>query len=359
MKNKKIKIVFFLPNLHGGGAERVTINIIRQLDKSRYDISLVLVKKTGEYIDLIPEYVKVYDLKVSKTIFSILKLHKLLIEIKPDIVFSSLFRSNIALYLSLIGLINKPKIILRSPNSPKLLLENNELNMMMKFLLEKAYNSATLVIAQTPEMKDEIVQFHGIARDKIKTYINPLDTELIENKVKNISNPFEKDYINVVAAGRLSKQKGFDTLIKAFKKVVEENNKFRLHIIGNDSGERENLIKLAEKLKISKYISFLGFQDNPYKYFYFSDLYVLSSIWEGLPNTVLENLYLNKPVVATKCIPFMKELIRDGDTGFLVDVGDVDDLAEKILKFPNLEMRLGNKEKILTDFNDIFLDVYK
>ena len=89
--NNKIKIIFFLPNLNGGGAERVTINIIRQLDIEIFDIYLILVDKVGVYIDLIPEYITVHDLHVNKTIFSIFKLRNIIKNIEPDILFSTLF----------------------------------------------------------------------------------------------------------------------------------------------------------------------------------------------------------------------------------------------------------------------------
>jgi len=340
-------IMFFLPNLNGGGAERVIVNIIRQLDTKAFDISLVLVDDTGVYKPLIPKYVSVYSLGTKKTIFSPYSLWRTIKKIQPDIVFSTLFRTNIALYIALLGIKKKPFVILRSPNSPKLLLEKQELNQTMMFFLEKAYASADVVLAQTPEMKEEIVLYHNVSKTKVEVLLNPIDIQMIEKKTVDSINPFESEKINVVAAGRLTKQKGFDILITAFKQVVKENSHFVLHIIGKDDGEEENLRRMVYNYNLESNVNFLGFQDNPYKFFFFSDLYVLSSLWEGLPNTVLENLYLRKPIIATRCIPFMDTLIEDKKNGFLVDVSDSEQLARAILDYKDIQVT-----KTATFFNN-------
>ncbi len=328
----KKKIMFFLPNLYSGGAERVTINILRNLNSKVYDIHLVLVEKKGEYISLVPNHVTIHDLKVRKTFFSIFKLRSKIEEIKPDIVYSTLLRAHIALYLSMLF---KTKIytILRNPSSPKLLLKNNQISPALRFFVEKAYQKADLVIAQTPEMKKELNEYHNIDINKIEVFLNPIDTKLIDKKTSSCENPFDSGFINVLAAGRLTQAKAFDILISSFQKVILQNSKFLLYIIGKEDGEEEKLKNLVKELKLEKYVKFLGFQENPYQFFKYADLYVLSSRWEGLPNTVLENLYLKKPIVATKCIPFMDELICDGKNGLLVDIENEKQLAEAILNY--------------------------
>ncbi len=351
----KTKIMFVLPTLNGGGAERVAVNILRQLDLKKFKVTLVLVEKTGILLELIPSNIEIIDLGAKKTMFSILKLRKIISRVKPDIIFSTLIRTHIAVELALTGIKKRPKIIYRSPNSPKLLLENNQLSVLMRKLLERAYRNADLILAQTPEMKDEIEKFHGIEANKITVFLNPIDSKLIDEKIQNIQNPFDRNYINVVAAGRLIHQKGFDILIQSFQKVIERNNKFRLYIIGEDVvGEKKKLISLAKSIGLEKYIIFLGFQTNPYKYFYYSDLYVLSSRWEGLPNTVLENLYLKKPIVATKCISFMDTLIADGQNGILVDVGDQEALAQAILNYEKIDTEYKSINFDTSNIEDIF-----
>ena len=353
---KKTKVLFFLPNLHGGGAERVTVNIMRQLDPKLFDIHLAIARYEGTYIDLIPQMVTVHNLNVKKTVFAIFKLRNVVKDISPDTVYSTLFNANIVLILALLGLRNKPKIVLRSPNSPKLTLDNNQLNVVMKFLLEYAYKQADLILAQTPEMKNEIVQYHTIDAGKIDVFLNPLDTEFIDKKIENIKSPFDKNHINIVAAGRLTRQKGFDILLKAFKYINTEDNNFFLHIIGDDDGEEENIQKMIVDLSLENNVKLWGFQKNPYQFFYFSDLFVLSSRWEGLPNAVLENLYLKKPIVATRCIPFMDALIQENLNGKLVDVENPVQLAEAILNYKSIKLNFS-KASTNQNINDLFLNV--
>jgi len=349
------KILFFLPNLNGGGAERVTVNIIRQLDQKVFDIKLVLVQKVGKLLPLIPSYVEIIDLNSKKTMFSVLKLRKVIRIEKPDTIYSSLFRMHIALDIALIGIKDKPKTIFRSPNSPKLLLENNEMSFFMKFFLERAYNNADLIIAQTPEMKDEIEKYHKINKDKILILLNPIDKQLIDESIKNIENPFDENNINIVASGRLTKQKGFDILIKSFKDVVLNDKNFKLYIIGEDHGDKQDLETLIDSLKLKDNVYLLGFKSNPYRYFYYANLYVLSSRWEGLPNTVLENLYMKKRIVATKCIPFMDELVHNGKNGILVDVEDIKNLSNAISDYKSIDVNYQTLTFDDKDINSLFL----
>ncbi len=349
MIHKKINILFYIPKLHNGGAERMAINMLRTLDETKFNISLAVITNEGEYFHLVPPFVKIYNLKSSKTVFSVFKLRKLILELRPDIVFSTLIRSHIVVNQALHGIKRKPFMILRSPTSPKLLFSHKQLSFLKRMLLQKAYSNADLILAQTPEMKNELVQYHKINEQKIEVFINILDTDFIDEKIKNIENPFDSFKINVVAAGRLSYEKGFDILIKSFKTIVEENNDFFLNIIGNDNGEKEKLKTLVTRLSLENHVKFWDFQKNPYKFFFFSDLFVLPSRREGLPNAVLENLYLKKPVIVTKCTPFMNQLIEDGENGFLVEVEDQEALSKAIINYKKIK----NSIKFVQDTNDI------
>lgn len=348
--DKKIRVLFILAQMVGGGAERVTINMMRILDRKRFDIHLVMMSKEGPSFQYLPDDIVVHDLNVTKTIFSISKLRRVVSTLHPDIIFSTLFRTHKALFFALLGIKNRPVVVMRSQNSPKLLIKNKKMSQISKYLLELAYDSADIVIAQTPEMRDELIEFHDVKRDSIHVFLNPLDTDDIDTKVQGIRNPFNSNVVNVVAAGRLAWQKGFDVLIESFRQIVEKDHNYVLHIIGEDLGEKDRLESLVEQYALNKNIHFLGYQKNPYKYYYFSDLFVLSSRWEGMPNAVLENLYLKKPVVATRCIPYMSKLIHNGENGLLVDVEDSDDLAQAIIRFreidPNSKPALDSKDQV-------------
>ena len=351
----KKKIMFFLPALDVGGAERVTVNIIRHLNPSHYEIYLVMVSKKGLFLEHIPSYVNIYDLGVKKTMLSIFKLRTIIEQLKPSIIYSTLIRTHIALYLALKGLPHQTKIVMRMPSSPKLMMEEGSGNFIHKFLVTKALNRADIVLAQTPEMKEEIEFYYKVKKTQVKVVLNILDKSFINKSVKNQTNPFKPQNINVVASGLVRHIKGFDTLILAFKQVYIKNKNFRLHILGRDlNGQMLEYEKLIRSLGLDGIVSFLGYQSNPYRYYFYSDLFVLSSRREGLPNVVLENLYLSKPIVATRCVPFMSTIIEEGINGFLVDVDDIDALATAIINFKKIEKPRLSLSKDYSTIEDIF-----
>lgn len=353
-----IKVLIFAQHLNGGGAERVLVNYLSQLDYTRFQVTLVLAQKLGVFIDLVPKQVKVVSLNKRKTMFCLPSLRQLIIKLNPDVVYSTLIRTSIILSLAITGLSNKPKLILRSPNSPKLLSENKQSNALQEFLLKRAYQAADLVIAQTKEMAIELEHYYALEKNKVQVVLNPVNKKLIDSLLLNQASPFDSNYINVVAAGRLTKQKGFDILISSFADVVNLNPKFRLHIIGEDvDNQLSSLITLAKCLKIESFVTFHGFQLNPYTYFKFCDLYVLSSRWEGLPNTVLENLYLQKPIVATRCISFMEDIINNGQNGWLVDVDNEEMITRAILNFSMLSATKESATEKDFDINSLFQEV--
>lgn len=349
----KKRVIFFLPALDVGGAERVTVNIIRYLNPNSYDIHLVMVQKKGLFLEHIPNYVTIHDLGVKKTIFSIFRLRKVIKKIEPDIIYSTLIRTHVAIYFALKNITQQLKVVMRMPSSPKLMMEEGGGNVINKFILTKALKKADIVVAQTPEMKDEIEFYYNVNSKNVKVLLNILDKENINKSIKNQTNPFDSKNINVVASGLVRHIKGFDILILAFKKVYMKNKNFRLYIIGRDlNGQTAQYEKLVISLGLEGVVFFLGYQSNPYRYYFYSDLFVLSSRREGLPNVVLENLYLNKPIVATRCVPFMSTIIQEGINGFLVDINDVDSLATAIINFKEIKeptLKLSDNYSTLED----------
>lgn len=347
------RIVFIDQSLNAGGAERVTATIIRSLDPEKFEIHLVVVSKIGELEHLIPKHVKVHELEVTHTRNAFFKAVGVIKRIQPDIVYSSL--SRITILSVLVGFIVKFKSIARYPSMPSIEEKEGRLKGWRYLLMKLFYKRVHKVIAQTDEMALELQQFYKIDEKKIKVIINPIDKENIEESVENTKNPFKEDSINIVASGRMGIEKGFDVLINAFSKVITENEKFHLHILGKNSNNNRSIYeKQVRDLNIFNNVSFHGFQKNPYPYYKYCDLFVLSSRREGLPNVVLECQYLGKPVVATRCIPVIERLIDNGKNGYVVNVEDVKGLSEAILKYRQLK-----GEKIFRDSLCEFIKVFE
>ena len=356
---KKKKILFLLPNLEAGGAERVLINYTRILDAAKYEMTLIIINDYGDLQNYIPGHVKLVNLNIKRSRYAFLKLIQATNSIQPDYIFSSTNRTNILLLLIKPFLKGSPKIIIREPSSPKALYETKYLKKYYKLLSCFLYPRANKIIAQTESMKNEIERIYHINDRKVINIQNPLDTNYINSSLKQSKNPFNCSTTNIVAAGRLRKIKGFDILIKSFKKVLASDENFRLYILGKKTGTEsctQELEKLIKTLNLQKFVKLIGHKKNPYPYYKNADLFVLSSRWEGMPNVVLENLYLGTPVVATRCVPILSELIHDGENGKLVDIGNTDQMAVAILnysKYTDVFPIRSSNEEIENLFNQI------
>lgn len=329
------KILFVIPSLRGGGAERIFSILVNNINRKKFEPVLLLIKGEGEYLDDIAGDVKIIDLNINKVRYSPFKIAKSIICEKPDIVFSTLGYMNVLIGL-LIPFIKlfKPNIsfIAREANIASL---NNDFDRNGKILnlLYKITNSKySKIICQSEYMKNDLIKNYGLNTKNMIVINNPLDFKKINKLKREKVNLDNKNYI--IGVGRLSKRKRFDLLIHAYNKIRKKN--LDLFILGKGS-EKSRLQKLSRKLKREENIHFLGFQKNPYKYLNRARLLVLTSKYEGFPNVVLEANACGIPVVAFDCPSGISEIIKDGENGFLVQNENIDELASKIeqaLEYP-------------------------
>jgi len=324
-------IVFILPNLNGGGAEKVAVNYLRQLNEKKYKLTIITFKKTSELFPLIPCSVKLIDLNSINTSRSFFSLLKMLRELSPDVVFTT--HSRIAALLLVIKpFLPRFRHFARMQSTPSLEAKHGVYGGFVRYVYSLGFRNADVVIAQTESMKDDGVATFRLKSNRVKVMSNPIDKLLIDKSVKESTSPFSDSETVAVASGRLAHEKGFDLLISALPVVLEKVPSFVLHIIGSDNGEGRKLKALVDSLGLADHVRFHGFKSNPYCYYAYCDLFILSSRWEGFPNTLLENYYLNTPLVSTTCVPIVAELIEEGVNGYLCAPGDVDMLAEQIIK---------------------------
>lgn len=337
---KKINLLFVLPSLEGGGAERIVCNLMSILDKNIFDVNLFLFTNKGVYWELLSEDVKVFfgsrdndgnKIEILKKLYQVSK--------NVDIIIGSM--ELMPTYLSvLVGkLLNKKVIGWVHINIDSIL---NDKNGVIKFLhknilLKLFYNKLDKIIAVSNGAKENISKYlNSKNRNRIECIYNPIKINEIREKSKEkIEEELEKPFI--MGIGRLEKQKNFILLIRAYKILLDRGIKHNLIILGQGS-QKEYLISEVKKLKIENKVRFLGFKDNPYKYLNQSDVFVQSSIYEGLPTVLIESLALGIPVVATNCPDGAKEILNNGEYGILVKSNSVEKLAEGI------EILLKNKQ---------------
>lgn len=339
MNNKRI---LFVLNSSCGGAERVTLLYAKILKQNGFDCKLVILHHSNS--DDFPMKVFMQQdlpwcLIKGKARFVPLRLLQEIKKFSPDVVFGSIVPISILLLLYKFFRLNSSCVVIRMNTTPLRIPQVQSL--FAKFL----FRTAKVIISQTDEMKGELHKFYNLSLHSIITINNPIDKILINKKIKDIS-PLDKYFYNYVAIGRVHPIKGYDILIRAFAKVVNVKKNVRLYIVGgvSDTSYLRYLIDLVHSLSIANNVFFEGFQPNPYKYLYNADAFVLSSIKEGLPNVLLEALYLGIPVVSTRCVPFVEKIIILGENGFLVNPGDVDQLFLSMVKVQEL-----GKNKLFVD----------
>ncbi len=353
---KKIKILFTLPNLGGGGAERVIINIIKRLEREKYDITLLLVDETIDtLLYLIPKDIEIFSLNKRRTREALFALIQKIWEIRPHIIFSTTNRMNLLVLMASFFISKKIKIYIREPNLPSAQITNGTLKLLDKVLISLLYPKSYRIVAQTPQMAQEIEKHFGIKREKIVTQINPIDKETIQKNLKERVEIFDTKYRNLVAVGRLSYQKGFDLLIQVMEKVIKEAPKTRLYILG-EGEDREKLQKLIDDYRLDKHVFLMGFQQNPHKYIQAADAFVLSSRWEGLPNVVLEAMYIGTFVIMSRVNPYVETIIEEKRCGLLYHFDDIEKLGEYLIHLEEYKKKKKNceyEEPPITLFDEI------
>lgn len=198
-------------------------------------------------------------------------------------------------------------------------------------LVRSFYPWADTISAVSEGVADDLAQVVGIPRERIEVIHNPGVMPELRNKAQApLDHPwFQPDQPPVVlAVGSLTVQKDFPTLIRSIAHV-QETRPVRLLILG-EGQDRPELEALVRQLGLEESVSLPGFVANPYAYMARASVFVLSSRWEGLPTVLMEALYCGAPVVATDCPSGPREILRDGQYGQLVPVGNVTTLAHAI-----------------------------
>ncbi len=325
MNRKKYAII--LPSLGMGGAERVASEIANEMIKHNNYVQFILLDNNDVYYKL-DRRIKVdfmdYDEKKNKIIKNYYRIKKLRCFLKKesiDIVISFLTSANFLAILSAIG--TNTKVFVSERSNP------NIDSTIIKFIRKILYRMADGCVFQTT---DAMNLFKGKIRRNSIVIENP-----VKSNLPRWSN-YKKHDDSIVTACRLEKSKNIPMLLLAFSKIIMKYDEFKLLIFG-DGPEKENIYHLIEKMNLKNNVFLMGKDINWHVMAVKCRIFVLSSDYEGMSNSLLEALAMGMPVVSTDHpIGGAKALINNNENGFLVPVNDSDAMAESLFKI------ISNKE---------------
>lgn len=314
--NGKIKILYIISSTGFSGAEKLLLDLISKLDKDKFDITTVCILNNKKLEDKFLE--SGYDIKFiikGKNLLGFVnKLSKFIKDNEFDIVHTHLFGADVfgGIAAKRAGV---KKIISTEHN---INISEGKIKHFVKGVILRKY--FTNVIAISSSVYEYIKEKYGVKPERIVKISNGVDLSKIY-----WTNILEGNVIKIGSIGRLTKQKGYDVLIKALPYL---NFNFNV-VVAGDGEEKNNLINLSNKLKVGDKIDFLGFIDNINSLLTNVDIFVIPSLWEGFGLVAVEALASGKLVIASN-IHGLADIIEDGKNGILFNSGDYIDLANKL-----------------------------
>ena len=342
-----IKVLFFIPTLGGGGAERVLVNLVNNMNSTQFDITILTLFDGGnnkKYLKSNVNYRYIFK-KSFRGNSHFLKLFS------PNYLARKFIREDYDIAVSYLeGPTTRILSGIQNEDTKKLNWVHAELTKKQLLTSYRSFKEFVQIYQEydcsvfVSETAKEA--FENVTKLKSKNIVkyNTVEANRIQKLSKQDINDvkYKTDEVKIITVGRLTKQKGYDRLLPIINKLVQKHNNLHLYILGE--GHLEPKIKeFISENKLENYVTMLGYRDNPYKYVKQADLFVCSSYSEGFSTAVTESLIVGTPVITTRVSGMEEMLGKNSEYGLIVE-NDTESLYEGL-------------KKILS--NKILLDQYK
>lgn len=372
----KRKILFLIPSLAGGGAERTLINLLKQIDYNEYDVELVVVLNHGVYLDNLPSEVKFIYLFESKFLVRMLawlqkkvgfnyllrKRTENKIHGQYDLGISYLDGNFTDLLFYIEGIKKRYTWVHSSYKTNQNFARFYKNKKYLQKLKEYRYGKLDGIYFVSNDAKEEFIEIFGLF-PKMEVIYNFIDSESVLRK-SEMEVSIHTNKFHFLALGSLLPIKGFDRLIRAAKIVKESNFDFKISIVGSGP-EKNKLEALIVDNDLNDIVELLGFIKNPYPLLRNADIFIMSSVSEALPTVLCEAMILGKATLVTNCSG-CREIVGNGKFGLMAEQND-QSLAENMIAFlsdPSLieyyeiqskeRAKLFDDELVLDAYNEIF-----
>ena len=367
------KILFVSPDLGPGGAQRQLVNIANGFYERGYKVSVFLFRRKGDLKNSLHRNIEILSpptpglikrFTLFRVAYGTIIFFMTVARKRPDIIYS---RQWPKMLIPFTGRFFGVKTVSVEGNNLEHGLKKRPLLLWIRKFCARLSDE---VVANSKSLAREVKETFGLPSDVAVIY-NGIDARHIREKAAEETTHewLETDVPTILAVGthRKLRQKGFAHLLEAMS-IVNLSRKARLIIIG--SGNKEEMAKLSEKLSIDDRTELLDAMPNPFPYIARADVFVCSSLYEGLSNVILEAMALERPVVSTNHRHGANEIIENGKNGILVPVEDPESMADailKVLKNENLRRELGvealkrseyfSRDRMISKYEKLFCNI--
>ncbi|MCH5180068.1 MAG: glycosyltransferase [Erysipelotrichales bacterium] len=357
---KKIVVAIVLPSLCYGGAETMSTQLAKAINKSKFEVHFITTHSLGNN-DLLQvlksdQNIKIYSLEEDNgiSIKAIRKMNKYLKQIKPDVIHTHI---HAYAYVFLYALLHHVKVIHTMHSMP--IYESNSKG---KFILKRMSKAKVLcAVGISDIISSQIKDLYG--QTLIETIYNPVDLERF-----NLKNKKDHKDFTIITVGRMEKEKNQILLLRAFNDFHKIHNDTKLIIVG-DGKLKNDLIDYVTENKLTDYVSFVGSVKDTENYYSMGDVFVLTSIYEGLPMTILEAMACGLPIISTN-VGGIPDIVDSN--GILIESNDLIGLTNAMVELKeneNKRLELGQKsykkskkydlKLIATQYEDLYVKYAK
>jgi glycosyltransferase involved in cell wall biosynthesis len=305
---QRTRVLLLIPHLGGGGAEKVFSHLAQRLSLQKYELHLCLTAQIDASADSTPPGVAVHLLRASRVRYASFRLLALVRRLKPQVILSGMFHLNFLILLLRPLFPRSTRVLVRQNGTLSASVAQDDLPIYTRLLYRLLYRHADRILCQTAAMAADLARELSLPPNLLAVLPNPLDIDAIRRAANLSPHRWPGPGPHLLAVGRLSREKGIDLLLSAFRSVQEFFPSVHLLIAG--AGPEEASLKAqSHDLGLDPAVHFAGFVGDPCAFFSGASAFVLSSRHEGMPNALLEAAAGGLPLVALPASDGVRDLL--------------------------------------------------